>query len=75
MLGFLISSPMFLTNIFSPSFAINSSVPGVKDLKTPVILNSTFLVRSPFSYPKTVSVDLTSEADEISSVTPEHPKN
>ena len=70
-----IFSPTFLTNIFSPSFTNFISVIGTNSDNTPVILNSIFLLKSPFSYPNIVSVDLKSSADDILEVTPEQPKN
>ena len=50
--GFSIFSPTFLTVIFSPSVKRRISVFGTNLDKTPVNLNSTFLLKSPPSYPK-----------------------
>ena len=47
----------------------------IKSDNTPVILNSTFLLRSPSSYPKINSSDLTSSVDEIVLVIPEQFRN
>ena len=48
---------------------------GTNSDNTPVILNSTFLDKSPFSYPKTVSSERTLSAVLIPMLTPLHPKN
>ena len=50
--GFWIISPIFLTEIFCPSFKFKVSDTWTNFDNTPVSLNSTFLFRSPFSYPK-----------------------
>ena len=51
------------------------SVIGTNSDKTPVILKSTLLDKSPFSNPKIVSSALMLSAGFISTPTPEHPKN
>ena len=51
------------------------SVIGTSSDNTPVILKSTLLVKSPFSYPNIVSSDLTSSAVPIPTPIPVHPKN
>ena len=48
---------------------------GLKSDITPVILNSTFLSKSPFSYPKIFSSDLISADVDIEDVIPEQFKN
>ena len=52
--GFGTTSPKFLTEISSPSVVTLDVDEGItsKFDNTPVILNSTFFVISPFSYPK-----------------------
>ena len=50
--GFWIRSPIFLTEIFCPSSKFKVSDNWTNFDNTPVSLNSTFLLRSPFSYPK-----------------------
>ena len=49
--GFLIKSPRFLTEIISPLSILKLSDTCTNWDNTPVSLNSTFLVRSPSSYP------------------------
>ena len=75
--GFAITSPRFLTDILSPSVVPLDVFDGrrLKSDNTPVILNSTFLLRSPSSYPKINSSDLTSSVDEIVVVIPEQFRN
>ncbi len=73
--SFLIFSPIFFTNIFSPSFTRLTSDIVTNSDKTPVILRSILLDKSPFSYPKIVSFDLISSAVFILTPTPVHPKN
>ena len=73
--GFWISSPKFLTIICSPSEVKLIVVIGTNLEMTPVILNSTFLDVSPFSYPKITSSDLISSAVLMVFVTPEQFKN
>ena len=41
----------------------------------PVILNSTFLVKSPSSYPKYISSEWILSVGDMGDVTPVHPKN
>ena len=48
---------------------------GTNSDNTPVILKSTLFVKSPFSYPKMVSLSLRSSAVPIPTPIPEHPKN
>ena len=50
--GFWIKSPIFLTEIICPSSKFKVSDTWTNLDSTPVSLNSTFLFRSPFSYPK-----------------------
>ena len=75
--GFGISSPKFLTVIFSPSRVTLASLLGrsSKSDKTPVILNSTLFVRSPFSYPNINSSLLISSVDRIETPIPVQFKN
>ena len=73
--GFLIDSPKFLTPINCPSSTKDIVPNGINSERTPVILISTFLLRSPSSYPKAVSLDLIFEAIGIKLLIPEHPKN
>ena len=73
--GFNICSPKFRIPTSSPSFTNIISDTGLKSDITPVILNSTFLVKSPFSYPKIVSSALISDEVEIEDVIPEQFKN
>ena len=70
-----IFSPMFLTNRFSCSLTSVISVTGTNSDKTPVILKSTLLDKSPFSYPNIVSSALRSSAVPIPTPTPVQPKN
>ena len=72
---FLIFSPTFLTNIFSPSFTNLISDIGTNSERTPVILKSTLFDKSPFSYPKIDSSERISSAVLIATPTPVHPKN
>ena len=48
---------------------------GTNSDNTPVILKSTLLDKSPFSYPNMVSSERKSVAVLIPTPTPEHPKN
>ena len=75
--GFGTTSPTFLTPILSPSEVTLDPCVGnnSKSDKTPVILNSTFLVRSPSSYPKTFSSDLKSSVVDMAVETPVQFKN
>ena len=66
---------MFLTKKFSPSLIKLISVIGTNSDNTPVILKSTLFDKSPFSYPKIVSLSLILSAGFISTPTPLHPKN
>ena len=50
--GFWIKSPIFLTEIICPSSKFKVSDTWTNLDNTPVSLNSTFLSKSPFSYPK-----------------------
>ena len=70
-----IFSPIFLTNRFSCSLTSVISVIGTNSDKTPVILKSTLLDKSPFSYPNIVSSALRSSAVPIPTPTPVQPKN
>ena len=74
-MSFLIFSPIFFTKIFSPSFTRLISDIGTNSERTPVILRSTLLDKSPSSYPKIVSFALISSAVLILTPTPVQPKN
>ena len=75
--GFGTTSPTFFTAILSPSeVTLDPSVGNnSKSDNTPVILNSTFLVKSPSSYPKTFSSDLKSSVVDMVVDTPVQFKN
>ena len=75
--GLGISSPKFLTVIFSPSRVTLASLVGSnsKSDRTPVILNSTLLVKSPSSYPNINSSLLKSSVDLIETPIPVQFKN
>ena len=75
--GLGISSPRFLTVIFSPSRVTLDPELGnnSKSDKTPVILNSTLFVKSPSSYPKINSSLLKSSVDLIELPIPAQFKN
>ena len=75
--GFGTTSPTFFTDILSPSeVTLDPSVGyNSKFDNTPVILNSTFFVKSPSSYPKTFSSDLISSVVDIAVDTPVQFKN
>ena len=64
-----------MTKKFSPSFIKLISVIGINSERTPVILKSTLLLKSPFSNPNIVSSALISSAVPIPTPTPLHPKN
>ena len=64
-----------MTNILSPSLTNFTSSSIIKSSTTPVILNSTFLLKSPFSYPKIVSFALISSDVLIPTPIPVQPKN
>ena len=76
-LGFGIFSPKFLTVIFSPSRVTLDPSDGnnSKSDNTPVILNSTLLVKSPSSYPNINSSLLISSVDLIELPIPVQFKN
>ena len=71
------TSPTFLTVILSPSVATLDPSDGKSSNSdnTPVILSSTFLVKSPSSYPNTFSSDLKSSVVPIAVDTPTQFKN
>ena len=74
-MGLGILSPKFLTLICSPIDDLFVFSIGTKSFTTPVILISTFLVGSPFSKPKIVSLDLILSVEYIGAVIPSQSKN
>ena len=74
-MGLGILSPKFLTLICSPIDDLFVFSIGIKSFITPVILISTFLVGSPFSKPKIVSLDLILSVEYMGAVIPSQSKN
>ena len=59
------------------SFSVTKEISEIvsKPERTPVILSSTFLFKSPFSYPKITSLDLILSAVPMPVTIPSQPKN